>query len=200
MRGLIRRAWAKAKALWQRAKSERAEPHQIGWAVGVGVFAACTPAIGFHGPLALGLATVFRLNRLWAWIGSRLSNVITLPLVVYAEVQVAHRVRTGAWLAIDRSQAIDQAKDLLVDWLLGMVPVGGALSASVGLLAYALFALRKRARLRRELLEGARGPEDEAAAPAEDPEGGVAPREKLSDSGVKGTIPTSTHNPADRTS
>ena len=186
MRGLIRRAWAKAKALWQRAKSERAEPHQIGWAVGVGVFAACTPALGFHGPLALGLATLFRLNRLWAWIGSRLSNVITLPLVVYAEVQVAHRVRTGQWLAIDRSQAVDQAKDLIVDWLLGMVPVGGALSAAVGLLAYVGFSLRKRARLRRELLAAADEPTDAG--------------EKLSDSGVEGTIPTSTHNPADRTS
>ena len=112
VRGLIRRAWAKAKALWQRAKSERAEPHQIGWAVGVGVFAACTPALGFHGPLALGLATLFRLNRLWAWIGSRLSNVITLPLVVYAEVQVAHRVRTGQWLAIDRTRLVAAGADV----------------------------------------------------------------------------------------
>ncbi|MBL8608248.1 MAG: DUF2062 domain-containing protein [Myxococcales bacterium] len=177
MRALLRRAWARLKALWQRAKNERAAPHQIGWAVGVGVFASCTPAVGFHGPLALGLATVFKLNRLWAWIGSRLSNVITLPLVVYAEVQFAHRVRTGEWLGLDRSQVVEQGKELLVDWLLGMVPVGAVLSATLGFTAYAFFAWRAR-RAARRLDAG----------------------EKLSDSEGEGTIPTSTHNPADRTS
>lgn len=138
--------------LWKRARSEHATPKQIGMAVAIGVFAGCTPAVGVHGPLALGLATAFKLNRLWAWIGSRVSNVVTLPFVVYAEVQLAHRLRSGVYLDITRQAIEARMRDdamgligsLLFDWLLGMIPVGGGLAVIFGLLSYFGFWLRER--------------------------------------------------------
>jgi uncharacterized protein (DUF2062 family) len=135
---LFRRLWEKLKLLWKLAKSERATPREIGWAVGIGAFAGCTPAIGVHGPLAMGLATLARKNRLFAWLGSRISNMIMLPFIALAEVQVAHRLRTGAFLDLTRDNALEQAPNLLLDWCLGMFPVGGAIGVVMGFAAYAV--------------------------------------------------------------
>ncbi len=133
---MFRKLWEKTKALYRAAKAERASPRELFWAVFVGVFAGCTPAVGVHGPLALGLATLFRKNRLWAWLGSRISNMIILPFIAIAEVQVAHRLRVGTWVAIDRDHALEQAKELLLDWCLGTIPVGIVLGALLGAIVY----------------------------------------------------------------
>ncbi|MDB4933064.1 MAG: hypothetical protein JWP87_36 [Labilithrix sp.] len=132
------RLWEKLKLLWKLAKSERATPREIGWAVAIGAFAGCTPAIGIHGPIAMGLATLARKNRLFAWLGSRISNMIMLPFIALAEVQVSHRIRTGTYLDITRDNALEQAPNLLLDWCIGMFPVGGAIGLVMGLLAYAV--------------------------------------------------------------
>lgn len=147
---MLRRLWEKLLLVWKLAKSERASPREIGWAVFWGVFAGCTPAVGFHGPLALGVATLVRKNRLWAWIGSRISNMVILPFIAIAEIQVAHLVRTGAMVSITREDALAQARELLVDWLLGTIPVGGALGAIFGLAAWAWAARRARQAPREE--------------------------------------------------
>ncbi len=144
---VLRRLWEKVKLLWKLAKSERATPREIGWAVAIGAFAGCTPAIGFHGPLAMGMATLARKNRLFAWLGSRISNMVFLPFIALAEVQISYRARTGAWLVIDRAHVVDQAPHLLLDWCIGMFPVGGLIGAVMGFLAYGL-ALRRDKRRR----------------------------------------------------
>jgi uncharacterized protein (DUF2062 family) len=132
------------RELWTLAKNERASPKQIGWAVGVGCFVGCSPALGFHGGLALAAATVLRLNRLWCWLGSRSSNIFVLPFLAYAQVELAHRLRTGAWVTIDRDRILAEASALLLDWFLGMIPVGVPFSFALGSLAF-LWA-RRRAR------------------------------------------------------
>jgi uncharacterized protein (DUF2062 family) len=108
------------------------------------VFSGCTPAIGFHGWIALGLATLLRLNRLWAFLGSRVSTFFILPWIALAEVELAHRLRTGTWAAVTVDNVLREAPGLLVDWLLGAGLVGGALAAILGFVAYAI-ARRARA-------------------------------------------------------
>ncbi|MBS2013422.1 MAG: DUF2062 domain-containing protein [Deltaproteobacteria bacterium] len=164
---MFRRLWEKIKLLWKLAKSERASPREIAWAVAIGAFAGCTPAVGVHGPLALGLATLFKKNRLFAWLGSRVSNMVFLPFIALAEVQVAHRVRTGAWLDIDRHNAIDRAGELLLDWCLGTIPVGLAIAALTGMMAWGLAHRRDRRRAReaKEALEGPPTPPPAALPP-----------------------------------
>jgi len=145
---VFRRLWEKAKLLWKLAKSERATPREIGWAVAIGAFAGCTPAVGVHGPLAMALATLFKKSRLFAWLGSRISNMVMLPFIALAEVQVAHRLRVGTWLEIDRRQVLDRAGDLLLDWCLGTIPVGFAIGGVMGIVAWAI-AHRRDARAKR---------------------------------------------------
>ena len=145
---MFRRLWAKIKRLWTLARSERASPREIGWAVAIGAFAGCTPAVGFHGWLAVGLATLCRKNRLFAWLGARISNLVFLPFIALAEVQISHRLRTGTWVNIDRHHVLDQAPSLLLDWCLGTIPVGLAIGLVMGLLAYAVARLRDTRRRR----------------------------------------------------
>ena len=141
---MLRRLWEKIKALWKLARSERASPREIGWAVGIGAFAGCTPAIGFHGFVGLALATLCRKNRLFAWLGTRISNMLILPFIVMAEIEVAHRLRTGAWVAItiDRDHPLDGMWPLLLDWGLGCIPVGGAIGLVMGLVSWGIAAWR----------------------------------------------------------
>jgi hypothetical protein len=141
--------WRKIKSLWQRAKNERATPKQIGWAIFLGVFVGCTPALGFHTVAVLAAATLFKVNRLFAWIGSRSSNALVLPFIIIAEIQVSHIVRTGSWATFDR-HAIDwehpfrSVGPLALDWILGTIPVGCALGGLFGLAAWRLALARDR--------------------------------------------------------
>lgn len=141
---MLARAIARTKSLWRAAKAERASPRETFWAVFVGTFVGCSPALGLHGLLALAAATALRLNRLYAWLGSRVCNAVTLPFVALAEIQLAHRVREGAFLALDRHAVLARGPELLLDWTLGSVPVGAALGAALGGLGWALARRRER--------------------------------------------------------
>lgn len=128
-------ARARLRALWTLVRTERAEPRQIGVAVGVGVFVGLSPAIGFHGGLAIAAATLLRDNRLFCFVGSRISNPLVGPFLVFAQIQAAHRVRTGAFIALTVRELADHARTLLLDWLLGMLVFGAPLSIVLGLAA-----------------------------------------------------------------
>lgn len=143
---MFRRFWEKLTTLWRIARSERASPRDIGWAVAIGAFAGCTPALGLHGPLAIGLATLLKKNRLFAWLGSRISNMVFLPFITIAEVQVSHRVRTGEWVTLDREHALDQAASLILDWCLGTIPVGITIGSIMGVASWAFATRRDRRR------------------------------------------------------
>lgn len=164
---MFRRLWEKIKTLWKLAKSERATPREIFWAVFLGAFAGCTPAMGFHGPLALGLATLFKKNRLFAWLGSRISNMIFLPFIVLVEVQVAHRIREGTFIALD-AEAVktileERPFELLVDWLIGMWPVGAVIGAVCGAFGWFL-GWRRDKRKSRSVDDAPLTPGDDAKA------------------------------------
>ncbi|HQY64896.1 MAG: DUF2062 domain-containing protein [Myxococcales bacterium] len=135
-----RRAWKKvrrlARRLWHRARNERATPREVGEAVFLGVFSGCTPAVGFHGWVAVFAATLFRRNRLYAWLGSRVSNFVFMPFIVLAEIQCSRLLRTGKLAPITREHVLEQAPELLLDWGLGSVVVGIALGALFGALAW----------------------------------------------------------------
>jgi hypothetical protein len=92
--------------------------------------------------LALALATLFRLNRVWAFLGSRVSSNVIFVWIAFAEIELAHRARTGDWARLAPRDALVHGKELLGDWMLGSAPVGAALGAATGLAAYA-FVLRR---------------------------------------------------------
>lgn len=134
-----------ARALFERALRERATPVQTGLSIAVGVFCAFTPFLGFHIWMALGLATLFRLNRLWAALGSRATTIPPMfPLGVFAEVQLSHRLRTGEWVPLNLHGIVAHRSELLLDWLLGTPIVAGTAAVALGTTAYALARRRLR--------------------------------------------------------
>ncbi len=122
-------------------------------AVAVGVFAGCTPAIGFHGWVAVGAATILRLNRLYAFVGSRVSAFFILPFIIIAEIQSSHYVRTHTWVALSWQHASEEGFALFGDWILGTFLVGIPLAIVLGVLAYAWGMRRASAKAGQALAE-----------------------------------------------
>ncbi|HXN30316.1 MAG TPA: DUF2062 domain-containing protein [Polyangiaceae bacterium] len=176
------RRWLRLIAnLWERARSERSTPREIGWSVAVGVFSGCTPLLGLHLWIALALATLLRLNRLWAVLGSRISFTPLFAGITFCEIESAHRLRAGAWVPLSPDNAVTHGKELLGDWLLGTVLLGSALAAVVGVSAY-LCARRWQATATR------RPPAPRSSTPSTRP----APRRRSSES-PPSTPPAPTH-------
>ena len=140
------RLWRRFRVLWRLATTERATPRQVALAAGLGAFIGSTPAIGLHGWIAVGLATALRLNRLYAFLGSRVSSPFVLPFIIIAEIQIAHRIRCGEFIALTRADVMQHAKGMLLDWCIGTVPIGLAVGALCGALGYFLTRMRLRAR------------------------------------------------------
>jgi uncharacterized protein (DUF2062 family) len=125
-RPLRESSWLRAALrVWELARKERCAPHEVGWAVGVGAFVGCTPLMGLHAGIAFVAATLLRLNRLWAVAGSRVSFVPLFAVISFTEIQAAHRLRTGAWAPLSVEEVLARGKELLADWCIGSVLVGG---------------------------------------------------------------------------
>ncbi len=144
---LLERTRSRARDLWESAKRERASPRQIGVAVAVGTVACFAPVLWFHLAAALLLATIFRLNRLWAAAASQLPSAFGLlrPFILFVELNVGHLVLTGTWLDLDPRQALRDAPHLLAAWGVGAAVVCAVLGVALGVAAYA-WAKRRDAR------------------------------------------------------
>jgi uncharacterized protein (DUF2062 family) len=130
------RRWLRTCArAWELAKREHSTPRELGWSIAVGVFAGCTPFLGLHMWIALALATLFRLNRLWAFVGSRISFTPLFAVITFCELESAHRLRTGHWALLSPHDAVQHGQELIGDWLLGTLLVGVSLAVTAGLAA-----------------------------------------------------------------
>jgi uncharacterized protein (DUF2062 family) len=127
-----------SRELWERAKREPASARQIALSVAVGAFSACTPFLGFHLGIAVTLATLLRLNRPWAMIGSRATLGPVFVAVTFSEIELAHRLRTGQWAPIALRGALAHARELAIDWAVGTFLVGVPFAALFGLAAWAI--------------------------------------------------------------
>lgn len=164
MPGRLSRTLDLVRDLWDRAKREHSSPREVGLSVGVGAFIACTPLVGFHIWLALGFATLLKLNRLWAMIGSRLSTTPIFLVTTFTEIQLAHQLRTGGWVTMSLRQALRRAPELMLDWTLGSVIMGPVVATIAGIVAATLAATlaRRWAALKPRGLAALRQPSSES--------------------------------------
>ncbi|MDD3580812.1 MAG: DUF2062 domain-containing protein [Desulfobacca sp.] len=63
-------------------------PRRLAWSMALGVFIGVTPTIPLHMILSLALASLFRLSRVTAVMGSWISNPVTIPLFYYLSFKV----------------------------------------------------------------------------------------------------------------
>jgi uncharacterized protein (DUF2062 family) len=128
----------RAREMWQRAKRERASPSQVGVAVGAGVLACFAPVPWTHVPLALLFSTVLRVNRVWAVLGSQIPSLFGLlrAPIMFAEIEAAHRLRTGEWAELQIDHVLSDAPRLLLDLFVGAGLLGACAGFLSGVSAY----------------------------------------------------------------
>jgi uncharacterized protein (DUF2062 family) len=126
------------RALFLAARHENASPRQIGIAVGIGTACCLAPVFWLHLWLALAFATLFRVNRLWAALSAQAPSLVGLlrPIIVFGQVQLGRKIRTGAWLTIDLDHVVADAPALLADWALGAAVLCALLAPLAGVVAY----------------------------------------------------------------
>jgi len=130
-----RRNWL--RRLYMTLRTEHRTPGKVALAVGVGVFVGCSPLWGFHFPLSVLLATALRLNRMIVYAGANVGNPLTAGPLLFADVQIGHRILHGAWLPIRLAEVKTLGLDgLVADLLIGGVVVGFVLGALLGVAAW----------------------------------------------------------------
>lgn len=131
----------------RRLAREHASTPRLSAAVGVGALVGSTPLFGLHTVIGVALSRLLRLNVLAVTLGTQVSLPFLAPLLIFASVQVGHRLLVGAWLDVPR-EALDLAlaRTFLVDWVVGSLVVGSGLGGALAALAYgSLRALRRAA-------------------------------------------------------
>jgi uncharacterized protein (DUF2062 family) len=132
-----RRSAGWLRRLYLTLRTEHTTPGKVAGAVGVGVFVGCSPFWGLHLAMCVLLATVFRLNRMLVYAACNVANPLTAPFLVFAEVQVGHRILSGTWFGLTYSEFRSAGiADLFVSFLLGGIVIGLALGLLLGGAAY----------------------------------------------------------------
>jgi uncharacterized protein (DUF2062 family) len=147
---------------WRRLLRLRATPHEVALGCAAGVFAACTPFLGFQMALAGALAFLLRVSIPAALLGTFVGNPLSWPAIWSASYiagvwvlghdpayAAEHFVQTanalGATLMAPTHQSLDTAVVTLSPFVEPMI-VGGLL---VGLIAavFSYYPMRQAVRV-----------------------------------------------------
>jgi len=85
--------WGRAlNYIWLRLRRLPDPPHRIARGVAAGAFISCSPFIGIHIVMAMGIAWMVRGNVVAGVIGTGLGNPVTFPMIAAASLS------TGNWI------------------------------------------------------------------------------------------------------
>lgn len=102
---------------------------QIAMAVGLGVLIGTTPFFGFHAPIAIALALLFRLNVIAIFLGTQISIPPLAPLLAFSSIKL------GSFILGSKPPEtfeFQTAKLFFIDWLVGSLFLGTALGVLAG--------------------------------------------------------------------
>jgi uncharacterized protein (DUF2062 family) len=135
-------------------------PHAIAAGVASGVFASCTPFVGFHFIIACAIAYLIAGNMIAAALGTAIGNPLTFPFIWGGTLELGRFIVNGAFshkappLALGHMLAhLDFAtlwSPILKPMLIGSVPIGLTLALGAYFLtrsATVAFRNRRRQRL-----------------------------------------------------
>mgnify|MGYP001765334142 CR=1 FL=1 len=133
----VRRRAGWLRRLYLTLRTEHTTPGKVAAGTALGVFVGCSPFWGLHTAIVLLLATVFRLNRVLVYAATNVGNPLTAPALLFAEVQVGHRILRGVWLGL----SLDEVRSfglssLFVDLVVGSLVVGSGLALVLGGVAW----------------------------------------------------------------
>lgn len=132
----------------------RASPQSIALGLAAGVFAACTPLLGFHILIALAIAWLLSGNLVAAALGTAFCNPLTFPFIIAGDIKLGALILRDSPVAaapetIGNLWSLHHLSRLwrpvIEPMLVGSVPLG--LACAVGsyfLGAFAVRAFKKR--------------------------------------------------------
>lgn len=142
---------------WRRVWRLSGTPHAIALGIAAGIFASCTPFVGFHILIAMLVAWVLRGNLIASALGTFVGNPLTFPAIWFVVYEVG-RYMVGAPAGPDpdiaetlqSDRAFDMFLPLLVPLTVGSVPVGivlGSIGYVVTRSGVEAYQVRRRRRL-----------------------------------------------------
>lgn len=128
-------------------------PGRAAAAVFLGVFVGVVPIYGFQTLAALGLATVFRLNKPLTFAATFVNNPLLQPWLIVSSLELGHLALEGRWLRFALTDlSPHRAAVELHFWLLGSVVLAVSLGSAAALVAYIAFRVGQARRA--ELVSG----------------------------------------------
>ncbi len=139
---------ARLRAFVRRIAAEHASPPRLFAACVVGGMVGSTPFFGLHFFLSVGVATLFRLNRVAVYGAANISIPPLAPFLATACVTVGSVLLRGRAAPFDpetlkSTSPWQLAADVFASWLLGAPIVGGLLGAAIGGVVVATVARRR---------------------------------------------------------
>jgi glycosyltransferase involved in cell wall biosynthesis len=111
-------------------------------AIALGVFIGISPFWGFQTVLLLFFATIFKLNKVIAYMASNVSFPPFIPFVIYGSLKMgSFFVSTDAPLILDSSITLDDIQKNATQYIVGSLTLASVLALASGLLSYMLLTL-----------------------------------------------------------
>jgi uncharacterized protein (DUF2062 family) len=82
--------WPGWKAALKMLAGSDTSTRNLASALALGAFVAPSPVLGLHTWMAIGLAFLFRVNRLAAFVGSNIANPLTMAPIVWLDIKVGN--------------------------------------------------------------------------------------------------------------
>jgi len=82
--------WPGWKAALKMLAGSDTSTRNLASALALGAFVAPTPVLGLHTWMAIGLAFLFRVNRLAAFVGSNIANPLTMAPIVWLDITLGN--------------------------------------------------------------------------------------------------------------
>jgi uncharacterized protein len=160
-----RRSFSRSFAYFaKRIARLRASPQSIALGLAAGVFAACTPLLGFHIMIALTIAWLISGNFVAAALGTAFCNPLTFPFIIAGDIKlgalILHKAPISAPAASAAPETIGNLWSLehisrlwhpvLKPMLVGSIPIGiicAVISYFIGAYAVRIFKERRAAKM-----------------------------------------------------
>ncbi|MDW8849579.1 DUF2062 domain-containing protein [Flavobacterium sp. MMLR14_040] len=111
-------------------------------AIALGVFIGISPFWGFQTVLLLFFATIFKLNKVIAYMASNVSFPPFIPFVIYGSLKMgSFFVSADAPLILDSSLTLDDIQKNATQYIVGSLILASVLALSSGLLSYMLLSV-----------------------------------------------------------
>ncbi len=119
-------------------------PHEIAAGVALGILIGCVPMLGVHTIMAIGLASLLRLNTLIVLIGTQISNPISFPFQIFISAELGSLILNGHFLDIKFSGDINYLNEYILPIIIGGLVLGIVLSL-VSYIVIKFFLKRRQA-------------------------------------------------------